>query len=464
MLRSLVGSEMCIRDRFWAEGSVDGVGLEELPFDKSVGTSSKQGAHLENAASGAERLQNVGAFDSIPRLQQDVKVAGYPMGGDQISITSGVVSRVDSTAYGGRTDLLAVQLDAAINRGNSGGPALCDEAVVGVAFQTLKNADNIGYIIPIPVVAAFLRGYLSSNAEKHLQANEIVSRNEQGLVTRDYHEGFGSVGFIFGDLQNKTLQKYLKVPAVAELPDKPNTGIALSDILPMSSGKGILQENDVVMAVNGYVVANDGTIEFRTRERISFSHVVRMTTPGENVEFTILRDGKHMKVQVPPKADDSLVPHNIFCPKYKEQPKYCIFGGLVFTPLTMGLLCEWGDDWYNAAPRSLVRAYAEGFPTPEVSEYVVVVQVLAHPINRGYEAAYSRRVTKVNGTAVRDFAHLHSLIEEVKTNSSKTNNTVLFETHVFDGIKSPVALPIDESAEADKQLMETYNIRKLHQL
>lgn len=41
--------------------------------------------------------------------------------------------------------------------GNSGGPALRDDVVVGVAFQNVPNADNIGYIIPLPVVRRFMR-------------------------------------------------------------------------------------------------------------------------------------------------------------------------------------------------------------------------------------------------------------------------------------------------------------------
>jgi hypothetical protein len=41
--------------------------------------------------------------------------------------------------------------------GNSGGPALRGDVVVGVAFQNLPHADNIGYIIPLPVVRRFLR-------------------------------------------------------------------------------------------------------------------------------------------------------------------------------------------------------------------------------------------------------------------------------------------------------------------
>lgn len=41
------------------------------------------------------------------------------------------------------------QIDAAINSGNSGGPALQDDKVIGIAFETLDNAENIGYIIPV---------------------------------------------------------------------------------------------------------------------------------------------------------------------------------------------------------------------------------------------------------------------------------------------------------------------------
>ena len=41
------------------------------------------------------------------------------------------------------------QIDAAINAGNSGGPALQDGKVVGIAFQALGVAENIGYIIPV---------------------------------------------------------------------------------------------------------------------------------------------------------------------------------------------------------------------------------------------------------------------------------------------------------------------------
>ena len=54
-------------------------------------------------------------------------MAGYPMGGDSLSITKGIVSRVVMTRYAHASNkLLGIQIDAAINPGNSGGPAFSD--------------------------------------------------------------------------------------------------------------------------------------------------------------------------------------------------------------------------------------------------------------------------------------------------------------------------------------------------
>ena len=80
---------------------------------------------------------------ALPKLQDSVTVVGYPIGGVAISVTSGVVSRVEVTKYAhGATELLSLQIDAAINSGNSGGPAFNSKGMVcGVAFQSLKHDD-----------------------------------------------------------------------------------------------------------------------------------------------------------------------------------------------------------------------------------------------------------------------------------------------------------------------------------
>jgi S1-C subfamily serine protease len=91
--------------------------------------------------------------------------------------------------------LLAIQIDAAINPGNSGGPVLnMHNKVVGVAFQSLQGADNIGYIIPTPVIQHFL---------------EDVERNGSAGTG-----GFVRAGISTQILDNCTAARnYLKLPA-----------------------------------------------------------------------------------------------------------------------------------------------------------------------------------------------------------------------------------------------------------
>ena len=81
-------------------------------------------------------------FGDLPKVRSSVITYGYPAGGEQISYTRGVVSRIEMQTYvhiGNRT-LLGVQTDAAINPGNSGGPVLDkDFRVMGVALRGAEN-------------------------------------------------------------------------------------------------------------------------------------------------------------------------------------------------------------------------------------------------------------------------------------------------------------------------------------
>lgn len=58
-------------------------------------------------------------FGSLPQLQDAVTVVGYPIGGDTMSVTSGVVSRIEVTSYvHGAAELLGIQIDAAVSTGS----------------------------------------------------------------------------------------------------------------------------------------------------------------------------------------------------------------------------------------------------------------------------------------------------------------------------------------------------------
>ncbi|GFH10825.1 PDZ_3 domain-containing protein [Haematococcus lacustris] len=105
----------------------------------------------------------------LPGMQESVSVVGYPTGGDNVCVTKGVVSRIDRQQYShGRTSLLALQIDAAINSGNSGGPVIKGDKVIGIAFQCLTQGENIGYVIPVPVIHHFLEDLARHNGEQEM--------------------------------------------------------------------------------------------------------------------------------------------------------------------------------------------------------------------------------------------------------------------------------------------------------
>jgi S1-C subfamily serine protease len=151
-------------------------------------------------------------FGDVPALESQVRVIGYPIGGERLSVTRGVVSRIDFQPYShSRADShLAVQIDAAINPGNSGGPVIQDDKVVGVAFQGLRQADNTGYIIPTPVVRRFLKD-----------------------VEDGKYDQYVDLGFSEFPLHNPAMRKALGL-------EDDGKGVLVTNVVPTSSSDGIL--------------------------------------------------------------------------------------------------------------------------------------------------------------------------------------------------------------------------------
>jgi S1-C subfamily serine protease len=252
----------------------------------------------------------------IPELQEAVTVVGYPTGGDNISVTGGVVSRVDFQQYAhGASNLLAVQIDAAINPGNSGGPAMLNGQVAGVAFQNLIGAENIGFIIPTNIVRHFLE--------------EIEERGECSFV---------SLGVLCQPLDSPSLREYL---GLHEYSEHNSNGVLVNKVMPLSSASDVLQSKDVLLAFNGEPIGCDGTVHFRGHERTSFDWLVTAGKVGEVARLLILRERQEQEVVVTLSAGKQLVPVH----QYDQLPSYFIVAGFVFSRLTQPYLHEFGDDW-----------------------------------------------------------------------------------------------------------------------
>ncbi|CAI5517249.1 unnamed protein product [Closterium sp. Naga37s-1] len=309
-------------------------------------------------------------FGGLPHLEDAVTVVGYPVGGDSISVTSGVVSRIEVTAYAhGASELLGVQIDAAINPGNSGGPAFNDRGeCVGIAFQSLKDSDteNIGYIIPTPVISHFLGDY---------------RRNGQ-------YTGFPAIGILWQRLENPALRAALKMSPGQK-------GVLVRKVDPTSRAHGVLQQGDVIMSFDNVPIASDGTVPFRTGERISYGFLVSQKFSGEVARLEILRDGQLTKVQVQLKPPKRLIPVHTG----GKPPTYLIVAGLVFTPAVQPFLqSEYGSEFEFESPVSLLQKLLHGHAEHQDEEVVVLSQVLSHEANRGYAYITNTCLVTLNRT------------------------------------------------------------------
>lgn len=304
----------------------------------------------------------------MPKLRDEVAVVGYPVGGEEISITEGVVSRIEVQRYShSQRHLLAVTVDAAINAGNSGGPVFGDGRVVGIAFQKLTGVDNIGEMVPPPIIRAFLDG-VKSGKYPEIPALGITTQN----------------------LENPLLRKQLGLV-------DGQRGVVVLHIDHSGSSDGILEERDVITSIDGLPIANNGTVQYIGQHRTRYDVVLGNRYIGDKVKLDVIRKGRPKTVEVELKKWTPLVPRS----RYDQPPQYFVYGGLVFQTLTRDYLTTW-DKWWNKAPKEFLNYYYLGFRTATQHEVVILTQILADEINVGYSHLYNEAVATLNGRAPLD--------------------------------------------------------------
>jgi S1-C subfamily serine protease len=349
----------------------------------------------------------------MPKLRDEVAVVGFPVGGEEISITEGVVSRIEVQRYShSQRHLLAVTVDAAINAGNSGGPVFGNGKVVGIAFQKLTGVDNIGEMVPPPIIRSFLDG-VKAGKRPEIPALGITTQN----------------------LENSLLRRQLGLG--------PNErGVAVLHVDHAGSADGVLEPRDVITAIDGLPIANNGTVQYMGHTRTRYDVVLGHRYIGDRVELDIKRRGIHHTVAL------TLAPWMplVLRARYDVPPPYFVYGGLVFQVLTRDYLTTW-DKWWNKAPKEFLTYYYLGHRTPEQSEVIILTQVLADEINIGYGHLFNEGIAKIQGRIP------HDMEDFVGTLSSATG-VVEIET-TSGGI---IMLDAEEVRKASPRILTRYHI------
>ncbi|NDC80083.1 MAG: serine protease [Verrucomicrobia bacterium] len=353
----------------------------------------------------------------IPELESVVSVYGFPIGGDRLSVTRGVVSRIDYNSYthSGRESHLAIQIDAAINPGNSGGPVMQEDKVVGVAFQGFRGdvAQNVGYMIPTPVIRRFLKD-----------------------VEDGRYDHYVDIAIRWMTLENPAMRKYLGRP-------NDGRGVVVTDIFSEGSSDGILRKGDVLLSIDGHPIESDGSVRLQGQP-VQLEEIVERKFAGDPVELEVWRDKKMERVTLKLRPAEMFSMYEIL---YEPPPRYVLYGGLVFQPLTANLMAVLSGS-ADLRLRQTYTLFGQDQLYRETPEPVVLSFILPDPLNVYLRGMAGQLVREINGRRIRALSDVEPALR-----AGGERSVIRFE-----GDQRPAVLKKSEVDLAMPRIMTQYGI------
>ena len=351
----------------------------------------------------------------VPEIESSVSVYGYPIGGERMSVTKGIVSRIDFRTYAHSVmdSHLCIQIDAAINPGNSGGPVMQQGKVVGVAFQGLGGADaqNVGYMIPTPVIGHFLKDIADGHYDRYMDLSIATF-----------------------PLMNAAHRRALGLP-------EDDRGLAVTTVGSASVCAGKLRSGDVLLRIDGLDIQSDGMVEIEGA-RMQMAEVAERKYKGDKVKFEVWRDKKIVTEEV---TFERAWPYTHQATSY-EPPKYVVFGGLLFQPMNRNLVATY--QFANLRVFHHFAHFIEEELYKERDEVIVLTALLPDPINTYLDEFREGIIRKVNGTAIRN-------VKELAAAFTKQADEYVIE---FEGHGRPLVLQRTDLEAARARIRQRYNV------
>lgn len=348
-------------------------------------------------ASVAESIPPIAMSDELPKLRQSITAYGYPMGGEELSITEGVVSRIEFTSFYYEGLGLRIQVDAALNPGNSGGPALSDDKLIGLVFSKINEADNIGYLIPVEEIRDFLADVADGSYDGKPALYDDVNTTE-----------------------NRALRERLGL-------DGDTTGVVVE--APYGDDS-VLKRWDVITHIGPHDIDNQGYVRLGDELRLRYLYQAPKCAENGKVPLTIFRDGESLEVQADVHRGRDLVLPIVG----HGYPDYFIWGPLVFTTATQEVAVRGGPRmWasFMATDNPLLGRLRDLKRFPDEELVMIPNRLFPHRITRGYSNATLAVVESVDGQPVRNLPHLVSLLRDASGEFVEIDLAGRYESLVF---------------------------------
>lgn len=361
----------------------------------------------------------VARASTLPEIKDAVMAYGFPTGGTSLSITKGIVSRIEFTPYNFPVSGLRIQIDAAINPGNSGGPAIAGDKMIGLAFSMLGGAQNIGYIIPNEEVELFL----SDIASGHYRGKPALFDETQKM-------------------QNSSLRALMKMGKNAE-------GVLVR--VPFGESPAYpLKKWDVITHINGTPVDDEGMVKIGDALRVRFDYLVQKTAKDGKVALTVFRDGKTESVNVPVSPSRPMLIPDL----EGAYPSYFVYGPMVFSPATAQMVnsinqASIAGVAFAGSPLIARRGDAPAFDGEQL--VTVAAPLFPHKLSQGYWPPIGWVVKTVNGTAIKNLRHLVEVLRDAQGD---------FVTFEFNGRGvETFAFPRKETVAATDEILSDNGVR-----
>ena len=286
--------------------------------------------------------------DVPPILGSDLLVFGFPNGQERLTVEKGSIIRFEKSrySYSGLDFRNVIKINANIQPGNSGGPAIQNGKVVGLTFQISKTGKDVAYLIPIEIIQHFLKD-----------------------IKDGKYDGFPNIGFTFQSGAPNSLKQGMQIPTEV-------SGVFINRIYPNSTFSKVLHEKDFLVSLDGIPLSNEGEMISGQKKESIVDHIENRQL-GETLKVEVYRAGKKYSA-------DTVLQKNFALDLYREtSDNYILNSGLVFQPISRSFFNnEDGeldssikyhysyfiqDLLYRYTTRDIVLSYI--FDDPEVQKY-----------------------------------------------------------------------------------------------